>query len=566
MSGRFGNAPDWGGYTEAFEIVAGWNGELLGSETEAELFRRVLDIALEDLQLSTVTIYRFDEEAATLRPAATSMAAADPVSPGDNPVWEAFRNETPTVFERDRSETDGESEYQFAVPLGEDCVLVAGGGERLDDGEIVEIVRTLCLVAESVLTGTQYERQLRECDRELTRRRREIERIEKITETYRDVAQAAVLADTSEDLNRGICDRLVENDVVEFAWIGELDRTSEEITPREWAGSERGFLEHAPIDLDAPDEPTARAARSNDVTVIENLASGSGDDHRRSEALERGFRSVMAIPLSHDGILHGVVTIYADRSDAFEGATEPANEIGSLVGHAITAIRCQNGLLSHTSTELDVEITAPACFFARFVRETETSVSFEAMSPAEDGSVVVFVRAEDPGLLVQYAEKAVAVGSVERFECDADEDIVKGRFDDSFIGSFLSTYGITLESASATPEEVRITVSIPPGMTARQALDIVNSEYPNSVLLAKRERQRAAEGPIASRNSLLDQLTDRQREVVEHAYREGYFETPKQVTGESLAASMDISASAFHNHLRSAEAELFSWLFGNETE
>jgi predicted DNA binding protein len=60
---------------------------------------------------------------------------------------------------------------------------------------------------------------------------------------------------------------------------------------------------------------------------------------------------------------------------------------------------------------------------------------------------------------------------------------------------------------------------------------------------------------------VFDRLTDRQREIVERAYRAGYFETPKQATGEALAAEMDISTSAFHNHLRAAESELFSWLF-----
>jgi predicted DNA binding protein len=84
--------------------------------------------------------------------------------------------------------------------------------------------------------------------------------------------------------------------------------------------------------------------------------------------------------------------------------------------------------------------------------------------------------------------------------------------------------------------------------------------------LAKRKGRQREGDPVPSRFDLLDRLTDRQREALERAYREGYFEIPKGTTGESLATSMDISTSAFHNHLRSAEAELFAWLLDDESD
>ena len=563
MNGDLENPDDWETYAGAFETIAGWNDELFAAGTEEELFRTVIEIALEELDLSTATVYRFDETAAKLRPEATSRESAEPVSPGENPIWEAFRNGTTAVCDEDgTAKEENGSGYRIVVPLGHNSVLIAKGAERPEEaGDVVAIVRTLCITANATLERIQYDAQLRERDRELRQRERTLERTERIQETYRSVTQAAIAADTRDELDTAICERFVENDVVEFAWVGTIDRTDGTLSPRAWAGAERGYLERTPIDLDTSEELSAQAVRDNRVRVLDNVASGAGDERWRSAALERGFRSVMAIPIFDDDILYGVLTAYADRPNAFEGAAELAGDTGHLIGHAITKIQCQDGLSAHTLTELDVEITAPVCFFVRFVRETETEVSFEAMSPAEDGSVWVFVRAEDPELLVEYAERSVAVSDVERLRGDTETNIVRGRFDDSFIGSFLSRYGISLESASATPEEVRLTVSIPPSMTPRQALEIIDSEYPGATLLAKRENRQRDGGFLTSRLSLLDRLTDRQREIVERAYREGYFETPKQTTGKSLASSMDISTSAFHNHLRAAESELFSWLF-----
>jgi predicted DNA binding protein len=51
-------------------------------------------------------------------------------------------------------------------------------------------------------------------------------------------------------------------------------------------------------------------------------------------------------------------------------------------------------------------------------------------------------------------------------------------------------------------------------------------------------------------------LSDRQAEVVDLALAEGYFDWPREVDAESLAAELDISHSTFLEHLRKAESRL----------
>jgi hypothetical protein len=103
-------------------------------------------------------------------------------------------------------------------------------------------------------------------------------------------------------------------------------------------------------------------------------------------------------------------------------------------------------------------------------------------------------------------------------------------------------------------------------LSERGAADVVESfldEHPTAELVAKRRPDRPTV-PFAGdsdRPSLEDRLTERQREVLEAAYEAGYFERPRETTGEELAAELDIRPSTFSQHVRAAQANLLSTLY-----
>ncbi|MFC7019638.1 helix-turn-helix domain-containing protein [Halomicroarcula sp. GCM10025743] len=43
----------------------------------------------------------------------------------------------------------------------------------------------------------------------------------------------------------------------------------------------------------------------------------------------------------------------------------------------------------------------------------------------------------------------------------------------------------------------------------------------------------------------------------------GYFDSPREVNGKEVASELEISPSAFHRHIRTAEYKLFYTLFEN---
>jgi predicted DNA binding protein len=59
----------------------------------------------------------------------------------------------------------------------------------------------------------------------------------------------------------------------------------------------------------------------------------------------------------------------------------------------------------------------------------------------------------------------------------------------------------------------------------------------------------------------LDELTGRQREALEAAYRAGYYAWPRESTAEAVAATLDIAPSTLHAHLRKAQETILAALF-----
>lgn len=62
--------------------------------------------------------------------------------------------------------------------------------------------------------------------------------------------------------------------------------------------------------------------------------------------------------------------------------------------------------------------------------------------------------------------------------------------------------------------------------------------------------------------SSLDAVTDRQHEILETAYNRGYFKVPRRATASEIAAELDLDPSTVTEHIRRAEQNLLSELFG----
>jgi len=89
----------------------------------------------------------------------------------------------------------------------------------------------------------------------------------------------------------------------------------------------------------------------------------------------------------------------------------------------------------------------------------------------------------------------------------------------------------------------------------------VRDHYPSTDLLSVRERDEPPLSRQAFLGELGDRLTNRQLTALRKGYLGGFFDWPRDVSGEELAESMDISPSTYHQHLRTAERKVLAALF-----
>ena len=106
-----------------------------------------------------------------------------------------------------------------------------------------------------------------------------------------------------------------------------------------------------------------------------------------------------------------------------------------------------------------------------------------------------------------------------------------------------------LPGGSETTRYGDILISYPGGGIS---IEVKIGEYERAGISPTLERIGGYEGPEYP----LDELTARQREVIETAWEMGYYEVPKEVSADDIAAEIDLDSSAVNEHLQRAERNL----------
>ncbi len=120
-----------------------------------------------------------------------------------------------------------------------------------------------------------------------------------------------------------------------MAWIGEVDSELAEVVPVAWAGvddqigADRLSIEE---DIATGQGAVGEAVRTGRPCIIDHLSDGKAVGKIREEALRRGYQSMIALPLTIDARVHGVMVLYAEEPEFFTAEeqvllTELANDV-----------------------------------------------------------------------------------------------------------------------------------------------------------------------------------------------------------------------------------------------
>jgi predicted DNA binding protein len=122
--------------------------------------------------------------------------------------------------------------------------------------------------------------------------------------------------------------------------------------------------------------------------------------------------------------------------------------------------------------------------------------------------------------------------------------------------------GATVRTARATGEELRLEVEIPEEADVRRFVEFLRCQYRGVELLSKTSDDRSLRSLTELRDGFEQRLTDRQLEVLRVAHLRGFYEWPREATGQEIADSLDVSQPTVNRHLRACERKLFDMLLG----
>lgn len=558
--------------TEQLEELNEIAQDLTGAESEAAVCELAVDAAAETLGTSFVALDVYDESTGSLeRRAETSgvgdLPAGTLFDHAHGKPWAAFADGAERVFE---DPTDPLTSAAV-LPLGQHGVLTAA----VDSGEFgdadMDAARILAAHVEAALDRMDRERSLRERTETLERRTDQLERLNRLNEIIRGLVGALIEASGREEIESDICSELTDAGPYLFAWVGYRDPVSAEIRPEASAGDGGTYLEAVTITTNQQDDqdPAASAVQKRSTQVVNHISANPPLSPWRKQALEAGFHSVISVPLMHGDALYGVLNLYADEPGIFDDVErEVIEELGEIAGYAINAAERKEALLADRTVELDFRLQDSDAELFEFTQQAGDRLEMEGIVPTEEGPSRAFFTLE--GGTAEGARRAAA-----EFPGLRNFRIVSSHPDDeSFVFECIVQEGLvsTLLEHGAVPqtivikEEVRVVVELPSSRDVREFAEMFESKFEGATLVARRMRDRPIQTEAGFHEQLRTELTDRQYAAARTAYISGYFEWPRQSTGEDVAELLDITQPTFNRHLREAQRKLFDLLFESSNE
>jgi len=560
---------------DALAALHGTARRFLYAETHQEIAQRVVDDAPAVLGVDAVAVYLFDDAANELRPAAYSPSATelhgplptvavdDETLPGHSFVADD------TLFFDDVHHADRlanrATEFRGTsyIPLGDHGVFVAASPEvGAFDDVTRELADLFAATTEAALDRVAREAQLRERDRQLQRQNEQLSALNRINDTIREIGRTIVRAETREEIDRAVCERLTDGDRFSFAWIGSVDPANERLEPRAWAGDEQGYLDCQSFAVDASDtEPSGQAAATDTVTLESNVAAGLRDEPWRTEALRRDFTSVLSVPLVYNDLSHGVLSVYADSKDAFdETARAVLAELGETIASALSALERKNALLTPSVTRVEFTVDDPTFLLSRLADQAGCTVGYQGGIRQTEAGSALFLTVEGAPVdaVVDHAAEMASVDEVQAVSADENGGVVR-LVVARFLAQELADHGALLREVTASRAGTELRVDVPERITVREITELIGQTVSNVELRSRQTVEQPTRHDV--RSTVLDEMTERQLEVVQTAYYSGFFESPRETNGKELAAMLDISPPAFYQHVRAAQQKLFTAVF-----
>jgi PAS domain S-box-containing protein len=560
----------------ALESIQDTTRGLLGTESEAEVAELVVSVAAEVLDIQGAAIYGLDPDAGAFRPLSTSAAFSEccgenghvDVNDSESPIWQTFASGTPTVTDGTTPDTErvlSDVEHDgLLVPIGNHGVFVAVSQSETIDESTRQLVETLVATAEAAFDRLENETALRERDAELEAQNDRLKRQIQINDIIRSINKSLMRVDSRDDVETAVCDRLVEESGIEFAWIGDLD-SSGSLAPRTWAGTHPEYLDGVSLDgTDHPADPAYQTAQNESPTVVENILEDVQSANWRKQALLCDFHSAICVPLRYDEYTYGVLTVYADSAGAFADLERTVfEELGETIANSINAVETRRALYEGTALELTLAFDGPESFCYRLADQADCKIVYNGLATDAGETTRLFFTATGtpPDVVEDVLETLVSVSTYARIGDDDTSQGFVATLTCPTVLSRIARHGGRLCSMEASPDGVEVLAELPRETDVREFVSMLDEQFGTVELTARRTVEHERRTVQDHVSSIVDAMTRRQRDVLRTAYFSGFFEWPRESTGEDIADLLDVSQPTINRHLRLAQHRLLTQLF-----
>ena len=195
------------------------------------------------------------------------------------------------------------------------------------------------------------------------------------------------------------CNLLVTEGGFRLVWVGQIEGPERRLRILAQAGREDGYIEAINPSVITPSGAGERlsdiAIRTGESVICNDIATDPAFQRWRKAALDRGYASMIVLPLLSEGKAFGVIDIYAVEAGAFDDAeVRLLRELAGDLAYGITARR--------TRVELDRAVLEREAQEHRLRRSLEDSIR----------AIAATVESRDPytaGHQRRVAELATAI-------------------------------------------------------------------------------------------------------------------------------------------------------------
>jgi predicted DNA binding protein/DNA-binding NarL/FixJ family response regulator len=366
-----------------------------------------------------------------------------------------------------------------------------------------------------------------------------------------------------EGLAHQFCAHLVEDRGYDCAWIGLTDR-SHGVVPQAAAGEER-YLDAAVEPGTTPQESTEPAfvALARRDLHVERVGPGAArdeapDDEWQALAADHEFATAAAVPIAHEGTNFGVLAVYTAAEGIGAGERSLLREHGETIGYALRSAEWKESLLSTAPVAIQLQVDDEAAPLVALDRQLPAGSRIEVQTTVLREDELLYVTRITGATPPEVREGARAVAAVRDLTVTESEEAQRCELVCSPPSpeQLIAEHGGRIVESVTERGQTSITVASPDHNDVQSLIAAVEQSHPG--VGVRSVRSSGESNARMTADDLRQSLTDKQRQALELAFYEGYFERPREHNTTEVAGKLGVSRPTFTQHLRAAQRKLLS--------